>query len=169
MILLKTQRLIIRSIDKKDISPLLDIYNKEENMRYVSTGKYDWTYTELVEKYTKFNMNYRKGYGIFVVQLQKDREIIGEAGLFNSFNNLSKLELGYIIDSKHWNNGYGKEVCKALIDYAFNQLKTNTLIARMYANNTASVKLSESCHMTMVNEEVMNNNRKIYVYQIENY
>jgi len=43
-----TKRLNIREITPKDIAPLLRIYQKEENMRYVSDGKFDWTALELI-------------------------------------------------------------------------------------------------------------------------
>ncbi len=168
MILLKTHRLILKTIEEEDIPSLLNIYNKEENMRYISSGKFNWTYSELLEKYHNFNKNYKAGIGIYSVCLKNEEMIIGEAGLFNSFNDLSKLELGYIFDSVYWKKGFGKEICLALIDYAFNKLRTKSLIARMYSNNTASVMLSEHCGMIKTNEEIAANGRKVYVYIINN-
>ncbi len=169
MILIKTQRLHLKTIDEKDIPFLLKIYNNEENMRFISSGKFDWTHTELYKKYSEINKDYRLGIGIYCLQRIDDGKIIGEAGLFNSFNDLTKLELGYIIDSEFWNQGFGKEVCLGLINYAFNKLGTSALIARMYANNISSVKLSESCNMKKINEEIMNNKSKVYVYEINNH
>lgn len=169
MILLKTSRLILKTIDEKDISALLEIYTKEENMRFISSGKFDWTYNELLEKYTNINKNYRLGIGIYVVQLKEGGKIIGEAGLFNSFDDLNTLELGYIIDSTWWQKGFGKEICLALMDYAFNKLGSKKLIARMYEDNIVSVRLSESCNMIKIKEECMNNGRKVYVYHIEKH
>ena len=164
----ETQRLLIRKIKEDDITQLLNIYNKEENMRYISSGKYKWSYDELHKKYTKTNVNDPFGIGIFSVELKETNKIIGEAGLFNSFNIPNVLELGYIIDVLYWNKGFGKEILNALINYAFNVLKTKTLIARMYANNIASVKLSESCGMSKIKEEMANNNSKVFVYELKN-
>ncbi|MCW3787414.1 GNAT family N-acetyltransferase [Plebeiibacterium sediminum] len=168
MNIIKTNRLLIRRIEKDDIGILLKIYNKEENMRYISSGRYDWSYAELEEKYTQINVNHKMGIGIFTVELKETNEIIGEAGLFNSFDIPNILELGYIIDVLYWNKGFGKEILNGLIDYAFHSLKTKTLIARMYANNIASVKLSETCGMTKIKEELANNNHKVFVYELKN-
>ncbi len=116
-------------------------------MRFIADGNYRWTQQELMNKYERANRQYHLGTGIFAVVLKVDNTVIGEAGLFDSFNSLEKLELGYIIDSKYWKKGYGQEVCLGLINYAFNTLPTHTLVARMYAQNKSSVNLSEKCGM----------------------
>ena len=53
------------------------------------------------------------------------------------------MEVGYIIDQAYWNKGYGTEVCQGLIDYAFSRLGCTELIARMYDQNMASVRVCE--------------------------
>lgn len=167
MVGFETDRLKIRCIADKDIDALLRIYNSFENMRYISSGKSEWSRSELNEKYKKTNKNYKNGIGIFAVELKDSSEVIGEAGIFDSFNDAEKLELGYIIDSRFWRNGYGQETCKGLINYAFNNLKAKVLVARMYADNTNSVKLSESCQMRKVNEGIADNGKKYLVFELE--
>lgn len=166
MTITETERLIIRHINPKDLYVLLKIYNKQENMQFISSGKCSWTMDELSEKYSKTNNNYNSGYGIYVVELKETGEVIGETGLFNSFNDTDKLELGYIIDSLYWGKGFGRECCTALIDYAFQKLNVNTLIARMYAKNESSVILSEKCGMKRVEEGVTEKGKSYYVYVI---
>ncbi len=101
MNVIETERLYIKHISKSDICQLHKIYNKTENMQFISTGKSDWTINELEDKYNKTNVNYKLGFGVFAIESKEINKIIGEVGLFNSFNDLSKLELGYIIDSKY--------------------------------------------------------------------
>nr|WP_288205248.1 GNAT family N-acetyltransferase [uncultured Parabacteroides sp.] len=79
----------------------------------------------------------------FAIKLRGENTIIGEAGLFNSFSDLKKMEVGYIIDRMYWNNGYGTEVCQGLIDYAFSQLRCTEFIARMYDQNIGSIRVCE--------------------------
>ncbi len=137
-----TKNLLIREIIPSDINVLLSVYSKEENMKYISNGKYDWTLEELKGKYEKVNTDgYPQGYGIFAVVA--DGEIIGEAGLFNSFGNKKILELGYILDNKYWNRGYGTEICSGLLDYGFNLLGVDKIIARMYPENIGSIRICE--------------------------
>jgi [ribosomal protein S5]-alanine N-acetyltransferase len=164
----ETERLLIRDIENEDMASLLKVYNKKENMRYVSNGSYRWTFEQLAEKYERLNNNYVSGFGVFVVEEKNSGEIIGEAGLFDSFGIQSKLELGYIIDSKHWANGYGYEICMGLINYCFNDLRINSVIARMFSKNIASVKLSEKCGMKRINEGLTDKNEECFEYEILN-
>ncbi|MCT4647336.1 MAG: GNAT family N-acetyltransferase [Carboxylicivirga sp.] len=167
MKIFETERLSATHITTKHIDHLLRIYNSDENMRFVSNGKSCWTKRELIDKYDKVNKHYDSGYGIFTIQIKDTNEIIGEAGLFNSFNNLKKLELGYIIDHKFWQLGFGKETCFGLIKYAFNCLNAKTLIARMYAENTNSIKLVEKCGMVKTDSGLTEYGKEFFTYKIE--
>jgi RimJ/RimL family protein N-acetyltransferase len=144
-----TKNLLIREIMPEDINALLSVYSKEKNMKYISSGKYDWTAEELQGKYEKVNTDgYPHGYGIFAVVA--DGDIIGEAGLFNSFGNEKILELGYILDNKYWNRGYGTEICSGLLDYGFNVLGVDKIIARMYPENIGSIRICEKLNFRKV-------------------
>lgn len=166
MLRLKTARLNIRDVEESDFDKLLRIYNRKENMLYVSDGNYHWSKKELVAKYQKYNQHNAEGYGIFVVELLESEEIIGEAGLFNSFDDTAVLELGYIIDSAFWKHGFGTEICRGLIEYAFGTLKTERLIARMYAANVSSVRVSEKCGMKRVEHGFTPDGREFLEYAI---
>jgi RimJ/RimL family protein N-acetyltransferase len=166
MTIIETERLLLRHIVSDDIWQLLRIYNKPENMRFISNGKYDWTMKELKEKYERTNKNYELGTGIFTIEHKENHKVIGEAGLFNSFEDHSKLELGYIIDSVFWNRGFGEETCKGLIEYGFDSLKVKTIISRMYRKNTASVKLSKKCGMKLIDNGITEKGDEFLVFEI---
>lgn len=168
MIRFKTPRLIIRDIKPSDLDTLLYFYKQKVNMRFISDGKHDWTFDELEAKFQKLNKDYPLGFGVFAVELISTGEVIGEAGLFNSFNDPQILELGYIIDSSFWRKGYGREVCQGLIDYGFRELGVKRLVARMYADNTASVMLSEICDMTLTHKGRAENGKVVFRYEINN-
>lgn len=145
MVHFETERLIIKEIAiEEELKALLSIYTQEENMKYIQSGKYDWTLPELKDRYIATNeAGYPKGYGVFAVKLRGENKVIGEAGLFNSFFDPEKMEVGYIIDRTYCNKGYGTEVCLGLINYAFSRLGCTELIARMYDQNVASVRVCE--------------------------
>ncbi len=168
MTVIETERLLIRHIAPDDLEQLLRIYNKPENMRFVSNGKSDWTIGELREKYERTNKHYVSGFGIYAVEHKQNNMIIGEAGLFNSFEDLLKLELGYIIDSSFWNKGFGKEACRGLIDYGLNKLNVNSLISRMYSENISSVELSKKCGMKQIDQGITDKGYEFIVYEIKN-
>lgn len=163
---IQTSRLIIREMQEGNFPALHSIYIQPETMKYISSGRYDWTMEELQNKYAAINKDYPQGFGIFVVQLKNTPIVIGEAGLFNSFNNPAILELGYILDQHYWHQGYGKEVCTGLIRYCREQLHTEKVIARMYADNTASVRLSEATSMIRTETGTTPEGKIFYMYEI---
>lgn len=165
MKIFETRRLYIRHVSERYLSDLLEIYNKPENMCFVSNGRHLWSKKDLAEKYERINKDYEIGIGIFVVEQKITGTVIGEAGLFNSFHNRNQLELGYIIDSLYWRKGFGKEICQGLMAYAFESLQVDTLIARMYAKNIASVKLSERCGMRKTDDGFAPNGDRFFVYK----
>ena len=151
MIRFETDSTIVEDLKETDFSELLRIYNKKENMKFISSGKYEWSEEEIKEKFESQMKNYNSGYGIFGVKLKSTMQLIGEAGLFNSFNDQEILELGYIIDVNFWKKGYGTEICNGLINYAFTCLKVKKVKARMYSSNKGSIKLSKKCGMSLIN------------------
>jgi len=169
MIRFQTDRLIVRDISKEDIDPLLKIYEKKENMKFISDGRYGWSKEQLTEKYEKCNKNYNLGFGIFTICLKDTTGIIGEVGLFDSFGDPKKLESGYILDNIYWGQGFGKELCNGLIKYSFNELKIEKFISRMYAENIASVRLSEQCGMKRIETGETIDGRAWYEYEIPNF
>ena len=133
-------------------------------MSLIPNGNKLWSLEELKDKYQ--GLKQTGGYGIYAIILKENNQIIGEAGLFDSFNNTKEVELGYIIDKAHWNKGYGTEVCNLLINQGFkNGFKT--IIARMYAQNIASVKLSEKCGMSRFSTFYDKNSNQAYEYRLD--
>ncbi|MFA8433337.1 MAG: GNAT family N-acetyltransferase [Marinifilaceae bacterium] len=149
-----TKRLFIRELEEKDPVELLKIYNCQENMQYVSSGKWHWSKEELDEKLRKHTLNYPKGYGIFMVEEKESGKLIGEVGLFNSFNSERELEIGYILDRKYWGLGFGSELINGLIEYGIDILRLHRIMARMYAQNLASARVCEKCGMRLVEKGV---------------
>ncbi len=167
-IIIETQRLWIREVKSDDLNSLLKILNDSKNMIYIPNSDFKWTKEKLKEKYDKINQDYNNGFGIFTVLTKNTDSIIGEAGLFNSFQNLKHLELGYILDNRFWRKGYGSEICNSLIDYGFQKLKLEKLTARMFKQNIASIKLSESCGMSLINEGQTDSGDFFCEFMIEN-
>ena len=168
MMRFQTNRLWIRDIVEEDLDFLLLLYRKKENMKFISDGRTEWSKEQLKDRYEQYNTCSDSGIAVFAVGIKGPNIIIGEAGLFNSFGDSKKLELGYILDKEYWKQGFGTEICRGLIDYGFNVLKVEKLIARMYAENTGSVKLSDKCGMKRVEAGETINKKAFYEYEIVN-
>ncbi|MFW6222122.1 MAG: GNAT family N-acetyltransferase [Bacteroidota bacterium] len=164
--IIETKRLLIREISSDDIDCLLDIYQDSQNMRFIPNSNFNWTREKLKDKYDKINQDYKNGFGIFAAQIRDNVTIIGEVGLFNSYQDFNHLELGYILDNNFWRKGYGTEICTSLIDYGFNTLNLDKITARMFKQNVASIRLSEKCGMKLIQQEWADNGIDICEYEI---
>lgn len=165
MIKFTTQRLIVKDVEEEDLRCLHRMYTKEDNMRYVSSGKYDWTLEEIKEKYSYINKYPESVIGLLGVIEKNTNSLIGEAGFFNSFDDLSIIELGYILDSSVWGKGYGAELCEGMIKYCFSWIGVNEVIARMHAANIGSMRVCEKNGMQQV-ESGIKEGRSFYKYAI---
>ncbi|MCL3781651.1 N-acetyltransferase [Prolixibacteraceae bacterium JC049] len=165
-IVFETERLIIREVTTSDWTFLLSCYNDDEVMKYIPNSVGEWDFSRLQQKYKKINADESSRYGLWVVELKKGRTLIGEVGLFNSFNDTSKLELGYILDQKQWRKGYGKELVNGLIEYSKSSGDIKHLVARMFKSNVASAMLSESCGMVKTDEGVADNGIEYCQYEL---
>lgn len=149
MILFETERLIIRQLQEEDKPPLLRFHNDIGTMAYISSGKADWTMEEFNHKLRLNGTLYPVGFGIYVIEQKETSCIIGEASVFNSFNDYKQPEIGYIIARDYWNQRYGTEIVNGLINYCKDILFARRIVAQMYAGNTYSARLCEKAGMQL--------------------
>lgn len=166
MIRFTTPRLIVRDTEEGDFPALLTIYTSPEAMRYISSGRYDWTLEELTAKYNRLNNRDAESPSLFTVETKETGEIAGEAGLFDSYDTPSIRELGYILAPEVWGKGYGTEICRGLINYGFGLPQVEKIIARMYAANEASVRLCEKMQMVRTESGTTDTGRSFYTYEL---
>lgn len=86
----------------------------------------------------------------YAVCLKEDNKAIGSIGLM--IGNVSNLllsdgegEIGYWIGVPFWGQGLIPEACKALIQYAFEDLKLETLWCGYFDTNEKSKRVQEKC------------------------
>ena len=74
---------------------------------------------------------------------EENDEYIGQIEVSMPVNE-SYFYLAYTIFEEHWQKGYAKEGCKAVINFMFKEWKASKAIIEMDIRNTASIKLAES-------------------------
>ena len=152
---MKTERLIIDENAEDDYAQLLEIYNVADNMKFILTGKSNWTLDELKNKWEIEKYNSIKKTGFKIVKLKSNNNVIGECGLLKTNKPITEeLEIGYMIDKKYWGMGYCKEMLNELVNYAFEVLITNCIKAGMYKENIRSAKLLEKIGFELVVEGI---------------
>lgn len=169
LVIMKTERLIIRRITRKDMDALLAIMGKPEVMYAWEHG---FTKKDVRKWINRQLTRYRKdGFGYYAIILKESGTLIGQAGLMKStINGNETVELGYILDNTYWNNGYGIEAARACLEYAFYELDMKTVCCSIRPENKASIRVAEKLGMTLCGNHIILYNEKEMphlIYSIE--
>jgi RimJ/RimL family protein N-acetyltransferase len=77
-------------------------------------------------------------------------ELIGNCGLFGIDWRVRQAEFGIFIGSKnYWDQGYGTEAFKLMIEQGFNNLNLNRISLRVYENNQRAIRSYEKAGLTI--------------------
>ena len=165
LVVMETERLLIRRITRKDMDALLAIMGKPEVMYAWEHG---FTKKDVRKWINRQLTRYRKdGFGYFAVILKESGALIGQAGLMNStLNGNETVELGYILDNAYWHHGYGTEAARACLEYAFGELELKTVCCSIRPENVASIRVAERLGMTLCGNHTIIYNEKEMPHQI---
>ena len=118
---IETPRMIIRDFIPEDAANLQEILGDDETMKNCEPA-YDFEKTE------KFLTSFCIGRKGAVAAVHKERSKMIGYILFNEIDE-GIYELGWIFNRSFWRQGYAYESCKAVIDYAFGELKAHKVFA----------------------------------------
>ena len=146
---LATKRLILRPFTSSDVDNVHSYSKKETVTRFMEWGPNTHAQSE---NFVYFVLNQdrslpKKEYN-FIVQL-KDGTVIGACSI-KIREDFNSGELGWIYNDIYWNQGYGTEVCRALMAFAFNTLKLPKIYARADEENIGSYRIMEKVGMRFV-------------------
>ena len=140
--ILTTDRLQIREITPEDVPRLYELYEDESITRYMEplfpNQQQEIDYTK---DYIKYVYSFY-GYGMWLITLKKNGEIIGRAGLEYK-EGFEGLEIGFMLGREYQNKGYAYEACKGILNYALEELEQTSFRAIVHRDNEPSRNLCE--------------------------
>lgn len=144
---LETSRLTIRGMGTEDLDFVAEMLAHDEVMRFWPNPlnrreSRQWIRTQQL-RYS------RDGYGYWLAMLRPENTPVGQVGLLNqNADGNEEVGLGYIIHKPFWRQGYAYEASVNCLNYAFNHLRVNRVIALIRPENTPSKKLAEKLEMS---------------------
>ncbi|HEY9811249.1 MAG TPA: GNAT family N-acetyltransferase [Halomicronema sp.] len=141
---LKTQRLIFRKFTPQDLDRLYQLFNDPDVMHYMG-GVRTREVTE--QRLAQMIDHWQHGFSMWVVLRKSDHQMIGRCGLIY-LDNTPEVELGYTFFKEFWGKGYATEAAKATLEYGFNNINLNRIVAITHPQNIASQRVMEKCGMT---------------------
>ena len=141
LIILVTNRCIIRETCLEDLDRLYEIYSGEGMTDFLEPlfEEHEMEKTYL-QSYIEHVYTYY-GYGMWSILEKESGNVIGRAGIEYKEDEPDSLELGYLIDKSYQKKGYATEVCSAIIKYADEHLQITKLCSYIHPENNASIKL----------------------------
>ena len=134
-IILKTNRLIVRRVNEKDVEELYEILSDPEVVKYEPYRPMSFTEVKdsLLWRISTSEM--------IAIELEANHKMIGNVYLGK--RDFNSLELGYILNKEYWHFGYAKEACMAIINFSFSD-GIHRIYAECDPDNISSWKLLES-------------------------
>lgn len=169
-VIIETERLILRKINKNDYLEIAKTLQDIEVMyaweKSFSDDEVKLWIDENLKRYDK------EGYSYFLAINKNDNTVVGVMGpLLEKIENETHIGVAYILNKKSWGKGYAHEGVKACIEYAFNNLNAKNVIAQIRSNNTSSIKVAQKLNMKIIDKYVKvydNKEMEHLIYSIEN-
>ena len=144
-VILETDRLILRTWELKDLDDFFEYASVD------GVGeKAGWEHHKSKDKSLEILKMFIEEKKVFAIVLKENQKVIGSIGieelseeLDKDLDNLLGRELGYVLNKDYWNKGIMKEAVSKVVDYCFNTLKLNFLMASYFNHNIASKKVLE--------------------------
>ena len=151
MVVIETERLLLREMTENDFKALYKVLADSDIMQH-----YPYTFDDArvkgwinknIERYQIF------GFGLWAVCLKETGEMIGDCGLtMQLINGQIKPEIGYHIRKDQQRKGYAKEAAIAVRDWTFNNTPFNIVYSYMKYTNEPSYKTAISWGCKQVDE-----------------
>ena len=141
MIVLETERLILRKLSTDDAEFVLELLNEPSFLRYI--GDRGVRNLEEAKQYilNRLVTSYeRNGFGLYLVELRESRIPIGISGLVKR-DTLPDPDIGFAYLPAYWSKGYAVESAAAVMNYAREVLGLTRIVAITSLDNEASAKL----------------------------
>lgn len=145
--ILETKRLLVRESTVEDVEEFYRIY-KDPSITLYMEDLYEDRDAERAYMKAYIDQIYGfYGYGLWTVILKETGQVIGRAGL-SVREGYDLPELGFLIDTVFQRQGYGFEVCSAILEYAREELEFEKVQALVDGHNKISFKLLQRLGFT---------------------
>ncbi|MDB5672757.1 MAG: N-acetyltransferase [Alphaproteobacteria bacterium] len=148
--MIETERLRLRNWREADSAAFHEHCNRAAVMRWLGGVQPRDRMDAVVERLIR--LQEEKGHTFWVVERKEDDAFLGFCGLKIANGRDSKVtddvEIGWRLREDAWGKGYAKEAAAASLDFAFDELKAQRVVALTVDGNAASWGLMRRLGMT---------------------
>jgi len=155
MIALETQRLLFRDHAPADLEPFCALETDPEVRRFV--GGTPRTRERAEEKFQAFLKPVQDRLGLWATVYKPDDSYIGYCGVYPHFGLKGPIPLegalGYTLARRYWGRGLATEAAEAFVDFGFDELGLQRIVAMVEVGNGASVRVLEKLGFVIASHE----------------
>ena len=149
-IILETNRLLLRRLEKSDLDALFALYSDEETRQYFPEKTLNVEETSQELEWFLSGHPQHPELGLWATTLKETEQFIGRCGLLPwSINGQSEIEIAFLLDKTFWGQGFATEAARGIVNYGFEHLGLSRLICLIDPQNTASIRVAERIGMTL--------------------
>ena len=150
--ILNTERLDLIEIKQSHLSDIYKLFSNEKVTEFYNLLPLK-NEQEAQKSIDWFQDRFKDKLGIrWGIAMKGQQKIIGTVG-FNNFTKGHRANIGYDLQTEHWNKGYITEALKSVINFGFSQLEINRIEAEVMQGNTISERVLEK--LNFKNEGVL--------------
>jgi ribosomal-protein-alanine N-acetyltransferase len=145
--MLETNRLVLRPLEKGDVDAIFAMRSDPEMMRFIREPQ---NRAESVNWLKLVSSRWKtEKIGFCAVIEKQTNKIVGWCGIWR-LEETRELEVGYAIAKQYWGNGFATEAAIRFLEYAFEHLKPERIVAVARPENAASRRVMEKLGMSFV-------------------
>jgi [ribosomal protein S5]-alanine N-acetyltransferase len=167
MIILETDRLLLRYMLPEDIHPLVDLWTDAGVTRFMGGPREPQSLTQNLTETA--NNPLAEAYDLWPLIEKTTGQVIGHCGLLDKeVDGQQEIELVYVLAKAAWGKGYATEISLALRDYAFYKKGLPRLIALIEPENAGSERVAVKAGMRLEKEVIRpdGGSRKVYAVHL---
>jgi len=166
--ILETPRLCLRPINEKDVDNIYELGKNPNVMRYIRNGKTLTRAEAEGDLQRRLRENARladKKIGYWAIEWRPEQAFVGWLAIKN-LDQTEEIEIGYRILEKYWGQGVTTEASRRALQYVFEELQLDRIVAVALPENTGSWRVMEKLGMRYEKDGSFYGNNCVY-YSLE--
>lgn len=150
--IIETERLILRPFESRDLAPCAEMNADPHTMRYFERPLTPAETEAAITRYRRGLSDHK--FGFIVAELEATADFVGIIGLAPIGDATRavipgnpEIEIGWRLRSQYWGLGLAPEGATACLQFAWDKLELNELVAITYEGNQPSRRVMEKIGM----------------------
>lgn len=148
MVVLSTERLMLRRLQKEDLSPLFALYRDPDVRRYFPEKTLTLEQTRDELEWFLYGHPRNRQLGLWATIEKSTGSFLGRCGLLPwTIDGRQEVELAFLIDKRRWGEGFATEAASGIIEHARERLSLQRVICLIMPGNVASRRVAQKVGM----------------------